>query len=143
MTYEFNSSATQSLPLRIIRARDCVVAPIRSIVAKSDLTEQQWRILNVLAEAGPMDATTLSEKASILLPSQTRILQTLTERGLVHREQQTVDRRKQSVEITPAGREIVEGHAEEMAALASRIEARLGPERLAELMAMLDDLREF
>ena len=67
------------------------------MLSNSGLTEQQWRILRVLEELGPLDSTKLSENASLLLPSQTRIVQTLVEKGLVTRQADPSDRRRQTV----------------------------------------------
>ena len=43
--------------------------PIREMLAATGLTEQQWRVLRVLSEAGPVDATEVSDRAGLLLPS--------------------------------------------------------------------------
>ncbi|WP_138465214.1 MarR family transcriptional regulator [Poseidonocella sp. HB161398] len=129
-----------SLPMRIHRARERVVAPIRAVAARSQLTEQQWRILAVLDEQGPMDATRLSEQCGLLLPSQTRIIQTLMEKGLVTRSRDQNDRRRQTLAITEAGHGIVVSHAGELEKLSARIEARLGRKRLATLMELLEEL---
>ncbi|MBE3636942.1 MarR family transcriptional regulator [Mangrovicoccus algicola] len=131
---------SDSLHMRINRARERVVAPIRAFAARSHLTEQQWRILTVLEEQGPMDATRLSEQCGLLLPSQTRIIQTLMEKALVSRCRDLRDRRRQTLAITDAGRAVVSDHAEDLAMLSARIESRLGRKRLATLIELLDEL---
>ncbi len=131
---------SDSLPMRIHRARERLISPIRAFAARSQLTEQQWRILTVLEEQGPMDATRLSEQCGLLLPSQTRIIQTLMEKGLVSRSRDLRDRRRQTLSITEQGRDIVLEHADDLAQLSARIEARLGRKRLATLMELLEEL---
>ena len=74
-------STKRSIPIALIRAREKVMTPIREMLADSGITEQQWRILRVLEEFGPQDASTLAERACLLLPSQTRIVQTLSGKG--------------------------------------------------------------
>lgn len=73
----------RSLPMALLRARENVMAPIRAMLSASGLTEQQWRLLRVLSESGPLEATILANRAALLLPSQTRIVQSMEKRGLV------------------------------------------------------------
>ncbi|MCR9055691.1 MAG: hypothetical protein NXI02_00005, partial [Rhodobacteraceae bacterium] len=66
-------STKRSVPIALIRAREKVMGPIREMLSDCGITEQQWRILRVLEEFGPQDASSLAERACLLLPSQTRI----------------------------------------------------------------------
>ena len=87
-------STSRSLPIALLRARERVVAPIRTILANADVTEQQWRVLRVVQESGPMEPTKIAEEACLLLPSLTRILQKLEEKKLIHRKKDRADRRR-------------------------------------------------
>ncbi|WP_434052813.1 MAG: homoprotocatechuate degradation operon regulator HpaR [Roseibium sp.] len=135
-------STKRSVPIALIRAREKVMGPIREMLSDSGITEQQWRILRVLEEYGPQDASSLAERACLLLPSQTRIVQTLLEKGLVTRQADEKDRRKQTVAITEAGRKIILDKLEEAQAIAARIEDVIGKERLSELLDILDDFQK-
>lgn len=131
----------RSLPFALIRARENVMAPIRKMLAKSDITEQQWRILRTLSEHGPIEATKLAELAALQLPSQTRILQSMERRGFVSRVSSQKDRRRQTVGITEAGEALIDQHGAEAQALAKRFRGVLGDrdfDRLLELLAKLD-----
>ena len=64
----------RSLPIALIRAREAVMHPIREMLAGTGLTEQQWRILRVLDEFGPLEATQLAGRAGLMAPSLTRIV---------------------------------------------------------------------
>lgn len=132
-------STARSLPIALIRAREKVMGPIREMLSKSGLTEQQWRILRVLDELGPLDSTKLSENASLLLPSQTRIVQTLVEKGLVTRQADPSDRRRQTVAITPAGQKIILDNLDEAQRLAAHIETVLGKETVDRLLDILEE----
>lgn len=132
--------SSQSLPMRILRARERLVAPIRMAVARSGVTEQQWRILCVLDHQGAMDATRLADECGLLLPSQTRIVHALLEKGYLLREQDPDDRRRYSLAITPAGQVVVEAHKADILDLSARVQARLGQKRLDVLVELLDDL---
>ncbi len=93
----------RSLPMALLRARENVMAPIRAMLSASGLTEQQWRLLRVLSESGPLEATILANRAALLLPSQTRIVQSMEKRGLVFRRPHNIDKRRHTVEITALG----------------------------------------
>jgi len=136
-------STSRSLPFALIRAREKVMAPIREMLADSGITEQQWRILRVLSEFGPQDGTLLSERTSLLPSSQTRIVQSMLERGYVTRTADNNDRRRQTVAITPAGQTIIDNHLDEAKVIAARFQEILGKddlERLLEILAKLDEL---
>lgn len=132
----------RSVPIALIRAREKVMGPIREMLSDSGITEQQWRILRVLEEYGPQDASSLADRACLLLPSQTRIVQTLFEKGLVIRQPDERDRRKQTVAITDAGQKIIHGKLEEAEAIARRIETVIGEDKLDQLLEILEDFQK-
>src|SRR5262245_61859399 len=70
----------RSLTIGLLRAREAVMSHFRPILAAHDVTEQQWRVIRVLFEAGTLDASEVADKASILAPSLTRMIRSLEER---------------------------------------------------------------
>ena len=50
-------SIARSLPIALLRAREKVMAPFREMLSRTDITEQQWRVLRILSEFGPQDST--------------------------------------------------------------------------------------
>lgn len=130
----------RSLAFALLRAREKVMTPIRAMLSDAGITEQQWRILRVLDEFGPLEASRLAEHACLLLPSQTRIVQTLVEKGLVTRTPHPTDRRRHTVAITAAGLGIIDGNLEQAKALAENLEDVLGPDGLRQLLAHLQKL---
>lgn len=68
----FPRETRRSLPIALLRAREAMMQHFRPMLAVHDLTEQQWRVLRVLAESGAKDATQLAELAQILGPSLSR-----------------------------------------------------------------------
>ena len=117
------------------------MSPIRDMLSKSDITEQQWRVLRVLDDNGPMDAKTLASRASLLFPSLTRIATTLREKGLISQTRDNDDRRRQIVEITPAGTKIIEDNAADATQIVADFKTKLGAEnyeRLLDLLEILD-----
>lgn len=134
-------STARSLPIALIRAREGVMAPIRDMLAETGITEQQWRVLRVLAEYGALDTTTLADRASLLFPSLTRIATTMREKGLITQTRDAVDRRRQFIEITAAGQKIIDDYTGRAAQIVAGFKARLGEadyEKLLDLLALLD-----
>ena len=133
-------SVQRSLPIALIRAREKVMGPIRAMLADVDVTEQQWRVLRVLDEMGPLDSTQLAEHSSLLLSSLTRIVQTLVDKGFVTRVTNPQDRRRQTVTITPEGRSVIVENQARATEIAVRIEAHMGREKLDALLDLLAEL---
>ncbi len=118
------------------------MAPIRKILVEEGITEQQWRVLRIVSEAGSIDATEVSERASLLLPSLTRIVRAMTEKGLLTRVQDKGDRRRQNLAITPAGQEIIDRNLEQVTGIMDGFRDRLGDERHEALIDALNALCE-
>ena len=135
-------STQRSLPIALIRARENVMTPIRQMLSESGLTEQQWRVLRVLDEYGALETSQLAKHAALLLPSQTRIVQSMAQKGLVERREHRNDRRRTVIEITAAGQVIINDNAVKAAEIAVQIRDKLGPRRFETLLDILDDLRD-
>jgi homoprotocatechuate degradation regulator HpaR len=134
-------STTRSLPIALIRAREGVMAPIRDMLAETGITEQQWRVLRVLAEHGRLDTKTLADRSSLLFPSLTRIAATLRDKGLITQTRDDVDRRRQFIEITAQGQRIIDDRMDEAARIVEGFKATLGEDKyetLLDLLALLD-----
>ncbi len=130
----------RSLAIGLLRAREAVMSHFRPILAAHDVTEQQWRVIRILHEAGKLDATELADKASILAPSLTRMLRSLEERGFITRHKDDADGRRVLLQITPAGEAIVEDVMPESLKVYADIDARFGVERVEKLLDMLEEL---
>jgi homoprotocatechuate degradation regulator HpaR len=133
-------STSRSLPIALLRAREKVMGPIRMMLADAGVTEQQWRVLRVLHEGGPLDPTRISEQACLLLPSLTRILQKLEEKILIQRKPDETDGRKQVVQITANGEALIEANFETSLALVQQVRDRMGAGRYEALLDLLNEL---
>jgi homoprotocatechuate degradation regulator HpaR len=118
------------------------MTPIRQMLSQSGLTEQQWRVLRVLDEHGALEPSQLAKHAALLLPSQTRIVQSMAQKGLVERREHRNDRRRTVVEITAAGQAIINDNAAKAAEIAAQICDKLGTRRFETLLDILDELRD-
>ncbi len=81
------------------------MARFRPLLRDHGLTEQQWRVLRVLAaeQNGEIDATLLAQRALLLAPSLSRILQFLQRRGYIARSADPQDQRRATFTLTEAG----------------------------------------
>ena len=128
--------------MALLRAREAVMTRFRPLLAAHDINEQQWRVIRVLGEHAALDATELASRANILAPSLTRMIRTLTERGLILRARDRADGRRVMLSIAPKGRALLAEVAPESAAIYRRLEAEYGPDRVAELIDLLIELAD-
>src|SRR6056300_929106 len=136
-----NLPTTQrSLPMALLRARESVMSPIRAMLGDFGLTEQQWRLLRVLSESGPLEATILANRAALLLPSQTRIVQTMEQKGLVLRRPHPSDKRRHTLEITPEGKAIIDDNLDRAKEIADAFVLALGKRKYDQLVDLLEDI---
>lgn len=133
-------STARSLPIALLRAREKVMGPIRAMLADVGVTEQQWRVLRVLDEFGPLDPTRIADRACLLLPSLTRILQKLEDKGLIQREPDKSDGRKQVVQVTSNGSALIEANLETSMILVQQLRDRMGGDRYEALLDLLNEL---
>ena len=133
-------STSRSLPIALLRACERVMGPIRAMLYDVGITEQQWRVLRVLQETGPLEPTQIAEQACLLLPSLTRILQKLEEKNYIERSRNKADRRKQSVKVTRTGANLIEANLSSALALTDQVRARMGDERYEQLLDLLNEL---
>ncbi|WP_171097545.1 homoprotocatechuate degradation operon regulator HpaR [Ruegeria sp. HKCCD7255] len=130
---------SRSLPIALLRAREKVMGPIRATLTDAGVTEQQWRVLRVLNEQGPMEPTQIAEQACLLLPSLTRILRKLEQKGLIDRQPDVQDRRRQKIQISRKGLNVIEANLTAILAQADRVREALGPDRHELLLDLLGD----
>jgi homoprotocatechuate degradation regulator HpaR len=133
----------RSLPIALLRAREALMSHFRPMLAEHDITEQQWRVIRILAEAGTVDATEMADRAFILAPSLTRIIRSLEERGIIAKAKDDNDGRRVLLQITAAGLAIIEEVAPESRLIYDRLERRFGREKIELLLDMLDDVATF
>jgi homoprotocatechuate degradation regulator HpaR len=130
----------ESLPIALLRAREAVMARFRPLLAERGFTEQQWRVLRVLSQFGPMDPTDIAERSVILTPSLTRILKMLEDRKMISRSMHPTDRRRYLIALTDQAQEMIERAAPGSNAVYAEIERLYGRDKLQELLRLLDDL---
>ncbi|WP_157018328.1 homoprotocatechuate degradation operon regulator HpaR [Mesorhizobium xinjiangense] len=130
----------RSLPIALLRAREAVMSRFRPLLAKHEVTEQQWRVIRTLGEVGSLEANELAERACVLAPSLTRIIKSLEDRGLIARTRHESDGRRVLLTITPTGLALIRAVAPESAKIFAELEARYGRERIDALLDQLEEL---
>jgi homoprotocatechuate degradation regulator HpaR len=130
----------RSLPIALLRARESIAGRFRPLLADNGMSEQQWRVLRVLQEDSPIDATSLAERACILAPSLTRMIKSLEERKFVRRMRDSDDGRRSLLSITAEGNAFIASLAPSALAIHGDIRDRYGAERMEHLIDMLNDL---
>jgi homoprotocatechuate degradation regulator HpaR len=130
----------RSLPMTLLRAREAVMERFRGMLRDNGLTEQQWRVIRVLAEREPLEVTDLAAHSFLLPPSLSRILKFLAERRLVTRRAVNADQRRHAVSLTAAGRRLFLRVAPSSEAIYRDLERAFGEKNLEQLYALLSDL---
>ena len=129
-----------SLPMALLRAREAVMCRFRPHLRLHDVTEQQWRVLRAVFEVESIEVTALADLCFILMPSLSRILRGLEDRGLVERRVVPTDQRRAEIRITPAGRRFVATVAPESEALYAEITRAIGARKVDQLYALLAEV---
>ena len=133
-------TTARSLPIALIRAREGVMIPIRFMLAETGITEQQWRVLRVLAEYGTLDTTTLADRTSLLFPSLTRIAASMKKKGLITQTRDETDKRRQFIKITQKGQKIINDNTEQANKIANEFQQTLGKKDYDKLLDLLERL---
>jgi homoprotocatechuate degradation regulator HpaR len=126
--------------MALLRAREATMTRFRPVLASHGVTEQQWRVIRVLAESGPLDATQLAARCCILRPSMTLILRTLEGRKLVSRKRNAYDSRRLIIDTTPKAIALIRKVAPRSNQIYQALEREFGRERLERLLDILEEL---
>lgn len=130
-----------SLTIALLRAREVVTAQFRDHVATAGLTLPQWRVIRALAGGVTLDTTTLAKRCVILAPSLSRIIKSLSERGLTE-QVPTKDKRQRMIRLTSDGETLFTEMWAESRARYGAIETAFGHEEMRDLVKTLNRLRE-
>ncbi len=135
-----NPFAHRNLPRLLLQAREAVLEHFRPGLREHGLTDQQWRVLRVLAERGECDVSTIAEEAFLLGPSLSGVLARMQRDGLILRSANKLDARRQSVRASAKGKRLVGKLAESIEAHYAQMEQALGKAQLMQLYALLDEV---
>jgi len=128
----------RNLPLLMLQAREHVIGHFRPVLNAHGITEQQWRIVRVLLDAGALEPREIGELCRLSSPSLAGVLARMEEIGLVNRRRLAHDQRRVSVSLTPRSRALAARIAPEVEAVYARVEQLLGREFCEQLYGALD-----
>ena len=130
-----------SLTLALLEAREALMTHFRPELNEMGLTEQQWRIIRTLAQYQELDSTTLAEKACILKPSLTGIINRMLEIGLIVRRRSDTDQRFSFISLSEEGQKIFAQMRGRMESRYQNIQDRFGEEKMQQLMELLKEIQ--
>lgn len=135
-----NQSKHASINIGLIQAREALMTQFRPILNQANITDQQWRIIRLLAENGTLDFQDLANQACILRPSLTGILTRLEKAGLAVRLKPSNDQRRVYLKLTHEGEKLYQTIGAQVDERYDAIEAVFTKEKLADLKKLLSDL---
>ena len=133
----------RNLPLLLLKAREALMQSRRPALREHGLSDQQWRVLRVLAEpahAEGLDTGRLARESHLLGPSLTGMLARMEAAGLVQRERSAEDARRSVVHATDAGLALAASLAVAIESQYEDLDAHLGHAKLAQLYRLLDEV---
>lgn len=132
--------ARRNLPLLLLQAREHVIARFRPVLNAHGITEQQWRIVRLLLERGPLEPREIGCSCRISSPSLAGVLARMEEIGLIARKRFDDDQRRVRVSLTAASRALAGRMAPEIDRAYERIEELLGAQACAKFYRALDEV---
>lgn len=128
----------RNLPHLLLHARETLMAHFRPVLNEAKVTEQQWRVLRTLSEAGPMEPNQIARSCQILSPSLTRMLAGMEQVGLIRRVRSDADQRRQEISLTPKSVELIERMRPVVDEKYRQLEEAIGKELLERLYRDID-----
>ena len=130
--------------LNLVRTHEFLSQRQTGFFKQFQLTPTQYNILRILRGAGK-DGVTCSRASERMVkadPDITRLFDRLEARKLLQRERSAQDRRVVVSRITAEGLKLVDAIDEPLAELHKRCMGRIGRKKLAQLIEILESLRE-
>nr|WP_206443632.1 MarR family transcriptional regulator [Nocardioides sp. KC13] len=121
-------------------ALEKVVRLVREVSTAGDISPTAATVLGVLARTGAQRVTDLARIAGVSQPAMTQLVNRLTQQALVARVADDADRRAVLLEITAAGREVLETRRGQRARVLDAALARVSAEDRAAIAAALPAL---
>ncbi|MBP8070259.1 MAG: homoprotocatechuate degradation operon regulator HpaR [Neisseria sp.] len=129
-----------SINISLIQAREALMTQFRPILNNAGITDQQWRIIRLLAENGTLDFQDLANQACILRPSLTGILTRLEKVGYVVRLKPSNDQRRVYLKLTGEGEKLHRTTCDQVDERYDVIESVLSKDKLKQLQSLLGEL---
>jgi DNA-binding MarR family transcriptional regulator len=137
------ASLEQEAFLSLVRTTTQLTDRLDPIFRKAGISGAQYNVLRILMGAEPdgLCRNEVRDRMVTRMPDMTRMLDRMEAAGMVSRERSEEDRRMVRTRITPQGLALVHSIEGDVAAQHTRSLGHLGPERLARLIELLQDVR--
>ena len=129
--------------LNIVRTADVLMQGLMDVLKPFALSPTQYNVLRILRGAGEEGASCKDVGARMVTrdPDITRLMDRLEKRGLLTRDRAKEDRRFVTHRLTKVGLELVNELDRPIDALHRRTMRHVRPERLRELITLLEEVR--
>jgi DNA-binding MarR family transcriptional regulator len=114
-----------------------VRAHLDSLLRPAGLTALQYTALTVLERHPDLSAAQLARNSFVTNQSMADMIIALEGRGLIERHRDQADRRRLVVALTEAGRHLLDGYRDQVAALEAKMIAGLSAEEVSGLRHIL------
>jgi DNA-binding MarR family transcriptional regulator len=118
-----------------------LLAHARRRAAWRRLTYQQYNVLRIVQNEGPVGQAEIARRLLVTAPVVTRLASSLVEAGLVERGRDPRDRRAVRLSLTPPGRRRVRAMRRALLGAATELLDPLPADRRAAVGAALDELQ--
>jgi DNA-binding MarR family transcriptional regulator len=127
------------LVLQIFRVNGLLLAAGDDLTRDMGLTSARWQVLGALADA-PLTAAQIARNMGLSRQSVQRLVDVLSEQGIVVFEENPHHRRARLIRLTEAGRHKYEQMTEIQARWVNRVSRDLDVEELSAVVALLRDV---
>lgn len=129
-----------SIPLKLLKAREVTMSFFRPILQEIPLTEQQWRVIRALDEHGELESKQLADLCCILSPSLTGIISRLEQQGYIQRRRSPEDQRRVLISLTDKAKEMFDRVSPRLEARYQEITRQFSRENMDQLNKLLNQL---
>jgi len=137
------ASREQEVLLGILIASARIIEPWeRFLKTQAGLSNEQYNVLRILRGSHPtrLACSEISQRMIARDPDVTRLVDRLSQRGLVSRARAKQDRRVVEVGITDKGREVLKALDPHVDRMPRSVLGHLGPAKLTQLARLLEQL---
>lgn len=124
----------------IVRVHNLYTQNMELHFKKAGLNTTSWRVAMLLREHGAMSVSDISNHADVRMPTITRSIYKMQDKGLVTIYQQEADARVSMVEITDTGLELISSIIPNLKKMFDNIYEDVSGKELEELMKTLQKL---
>lgn len=131
-----------SLPLKLLKAREAAMSFFRPVLQDISLTEQQWRVIRALKQFGALESKQLADHCCILSPSLTGIIKRLEQQKLIQRQKSDEDQRRVLLSLTQHAKDVFDEVSPRLEQRYTKMTEQLGEKEMQQLKELLTLMAE-